>query len=98
MLFTHELSCGAVCAVFCHKFAAILEVQKGVLALVSDKDNTAALAAVSAVGAALSHVLFSVERNAAVSAVTGFYIDITFICEHISDTSFLYFKKRKPSQ
>jgi len=69
---------------------AALGLPFGVVAVVEQRrevgvdphEDTAARAAVAAVGAALGDVLLASERDAAVAAVAGFDVDVGFIDEH----------------
>ena len=80
--FAVELRVFAVIAVLRYEFSAVFEVQKGVYAFVNDESDVAAVASVASVGAAPCDIFFTVERNAAVTAVTGFYINFYVVDKH----------------
>ena len=82
-----EFRTRAVSAVFGYEFSFVSEIYKRVLADLGDKYDVSAASAVAAVGSALGDVFFTPERNGAVSAVAGFYIDLNVITEHIIHTS-----------
>ena len=81
-VFSHKLPCGAVGTVFRHELAAVLKVQKGVLALVGDENDVAALTAVSAVGTAVRDVFFPAEGHGTVAALTRLDVNIDLIDKH----------------
>ena len=83
-----ELGALAVAAVSCHKFALVAEGKKGVRALVNAENDVAAMATVTAVGAAVRDVLFPMEGNCAVAAVSCLEINF-YVIDKQEITSFL---------
>ena len=66
------------------------EMEQRVVVLAGNHDDVAAAAAVAAAGPAPRDELLAAERQAAVSAVAGFYFDSDFVDEHVHRTARCY--------
>ena len=64
------------------KFAIVAVAQQRVVVRVGFQDDAAARAAVAARRAAARHVLLAPERDAAVAAVAGLYVNFGFVNKH----------------
>src|ERR1700719_5047928 len=64
------------------EFAIVAVAQQRVVMRIRFEVDAAAMAAVSARRPASRHEFFATERDAAVSAVAGLYVDFGFIDEH----------------
>ena len=73
----------AVLAVLCGVFAHMAEIREGVEALVHNKDDITALAAVTAVRTACRDIFFPAERDMAVAALAAGNNNSGFIYKHV---------------
>ena len=72
-----------VLSVFSNEFALIAEGKKGVCTVVNSENNISATAAVAAIGTTGTDVLFSMEGDGTVSAVTRLNVNLNIIYKHI---------------
>ena len=97
-VFAVALVSAALAAVFGNVFAFIHKVDKAGTVPVRNEINTAALAAVAAVGSAVGNAFIPHERNRSVAAVARFYsyrfFVQKFIYEHILPVNRFYFRTR----
>ena len=74
---------GAGLTIFCGILGLVLEVDEGGEVLVHLEHHIAALAAVTAIGAAGCHILLPVEMHRTIAALTGTDLDFTDIYKHV---------------
>src|SRR5258706_2078201 len=72
----------AVAAAIGLEFAVVAVAQQRVVVGIGLEVDAAAAAAIAAGGSAARNVFFAAKRDAAVAAVTGFYVDFGFVNEH----------------
>ena len=84
--FAEAALAAAVFAALCGVLALVAEIRQRGEVIVHAEHDVAAATAVAAVRAAGSHVFFTVKSHGAVAAVTGFYLDLSYIDKHNSSS------------
>ena len=88
--FTVTSAALSVRTIGCFIFSFILKIVKGRKVCINHKNNVSAFTAVSAVRTARGDVLFTVESNCTVTAVTGFDFNDRFVNKHWSASFFTH--------